>query len=94
MKIEYDPAKSERNLRERGLSFERVYDFNFSTAQFRVDSRKHYGEIRHLGLGFLDGRLHLLCVTWRKGCLRVISLRKANRREVRDYEEGTYGTAH
>jgi uncharacterized DUF497 family protein len=30
--IEFDPKKNERNLRERGLSFERAADFDFETA--------------------------------------------------------------
>ena len=54
MNITYDPAKNERNIRERGLSFERVADFGFGTAVIDVDRRRDYGEIRILALGYLD----------------------------------------
>jgi uncharacterized protein len=59
MGITYDPNKNERNIRERGLSFERAADFDFSTASFMTEVRK--GEPRRVAIGYLDGRLHLLC---------------------------------
>lgn len=87
MAITFDPAKNARNIRERGLSFERVEDFDFATASFRVDNRHDYGELRIRALGFLYGKLHLLVFTERGEDLRVISLRRANRAEVRRYAE-------
>ena len=42
--ITYDPAKNERNIRERGLSFERAAEFDFETAVFNTETRK--GEAR------------------------------------------------
>lgn len=85
LKIIYDQVKSERNVRERGLSFERAADFDFTTALFLVDDRRDYGEIRHVAIGYLDERLHVLCFVERPNGIRVISFRKANRREVRRY---------
>jgi hypothetical protein len=46
-----------------------------------------YGEPRLLVMALLDGRLHAAVVTPRGEDLRVISFRKANRREVRLYGE-------
>jgi uncharacterized DUF497 family protein len=89
MRIEFDPAKSEKNSRERGLSFERAADFDFETAVFRIDDRRDYGETRIRALGFLDGRLHALVFTEIAVGIRVISFRKANKREVREYEQKT-----
>lgn len=86
MEIEFDPAKSEKNIRERGLSFERAADLDFETAVFRIDDRRDYGEMRIRALGFLDGRLHALVFTETDAGIRVISLRKANRREAKRYE--------
>lgn len=40
MEIAFDPAKDARNLRERGLSFERVADFEFETALYEEDNRR------------------------------------------------------
>ena len=87
MEIEFDPTKNEKNLRERGLSFDRAGDFDFSTAQLWQDTRQPYPESRFVALGFLDARLHVLCFTPIAGGIRVISFRKANRREEKDYEQ-------
>lgn len=87
MAITFDPSKSARNIRERGLSFERVEDFDFETASFKTDNRHDYGELRTRAVGFLDGRLHVLVFTERGEDLRVISLRKANRDEMRRYAD-------
>ena len=85
MNIEYDPAKHQRNIHERALGFDRVAEFDFSTALVWQDTRKIYPEVRYVALGFLDARLHVLCFTPVAGGIRVISFRKANTREVRDY---------
>jgi Protein of unknown function (DUF497). len=47
-----------------------------------IDNRRDYGEIRHRALGFLDHRLHALVFVEIVGGIRVISFRKANKREV------------
>jgi uncharacterized DUF497 family protein len=87
MEITFDPEKSHRNKLERGLSFERVEDFDFDTAIYVEDDRKDYGEKRIRSLGMLDGRLHALVFTMRGDTLRVISFRKAKKSEVKAYEE-------
>jgi uncharacterized protein len=89
MEIEFDTNKNEANIRLRGLSFERVVDFDFETAVYRQDFRRDYGEIRIRTLGFLDGRLHALVFTETAKGIRVISFRKANKREVKTYEQET-----
>ena len=83
MEIEFDPKKNERNLRERGLSFERAADFDFETAVTFTEIR--YGEIRYVSVGYLDKRLHLICYLETEEGIRVISFRKANEREARKY---------
>jgi uncharacterized DUF497 family protein len=86
MQISYDLAKNARNIAERGLSFERVNEFDFQTAVLSEDVRRSYPERRFVALGWLDERLHVLCFTPVPGGLRVISFRKANSREQRAYE--------
>lgn len=81
MKLRYDPAKSERNVQERGLSFERAREFDFETAKFWEDDRQDYPETRYVALGYLDGRLHVLVFCETEDGIRVISFRKANDRE-------------
>ena len=85
MIVEYDEAKNLNNIRERELSFERVYDFDFSTAIYLVDDRRDYGEIRRIAVGYLDWRLHVLCFIANSEALRVVSFRKANLREAKKY---------
>lgn len=85
MRIEYDPAKNEENIRERGLSFDAAAEFDFATAVVAEDTRKGYGEARYVALGYVGARLHVLCFTPRDGAIRVISFRKANDREVVRY---------
>jgi len=87
--ISYDPGKNEKNIAERGISFEQVVEFEWSSALIVEDSRKDYGEPRFQALGFIGKRLHALVFTPRAGLVHVISLRKANRREVKRYETQT-----
>jgi uncharacterized DUF497 family protein len=51
------------------------------------DTRRDYGEQRLIGYGVLERRLYCVVFVVRGRKLRVISLRKANRREVKRYEE-------
>ena len=81
--ISYDPNKNERNLRERGLSFDRAEDFDFESALFFMVNRA--GEMRRVAVGYLDKRLHLLCYLPTADGIRVISFRKTNRREAKLY---------
>jgi len=89
MHIEFDVNKNDTNMRERGLSFAKVEDFDFETAIFTQDTRRDYGEIRLRALGYLDGRIHALVFTETAKGIRVISFRKANKREVLMYEQET-----
>ena len=86
MGVEYDPEKSRRNIQERGLSFDLVNELDWASALFLVDDRKDYGERRYLVFGTIRDRLHVAVVTPRKEDLRVISLRRANGKEVRLHE--------
>lgn len=89
MHIEFDTHKNDTNILDRGLSFERVVNFEFETAVFKQDTRRDYGETRIRALGYLDGRLHALVFTETAQGIRVISFRKANKREVLAYEQET-----
>ena len=80
MEIAYDPAKNSRNIRERGLSFDRASDFEFPTAIRSIDTRRDYGQTRHVALGYLVMRLHVLCFVETATGIRVISFRRANAR--------------
>ncbi len=87
MRLTFDPAKNARNIAERGLSFERVAELDWETAVSQEDTRKDYGETRIQVLAFLGWRLHAAVVTIRADALHVISFRKANRKEMKWYEQ-------
>jgi uncharacterized DUF497 family protein len=87
MDITYDPNKSEKNIVERGLSFELARDFEMVGALIVEDARMTYPERRFQALGRIGDRLHMLVFTPRGGMIHVISLRKANPREVKRYEQ-------
>jgi uncharacterized protein len=85
VKIEFDQHKSERNAVERGLPFDRMSEFDWETALVSEDVRVAYPERRFVALGFIGNRLHVVCFTPIVAGIRVISLRKANDREVKRY---------
>lgn len=87
MKITFDSTKSEKNARERGLPFEMVEAFDWDTCLTQDDVRFVYPERRRVSLGFIGQRLHVVCHTPIEGGIRVISFRKANKREIRLYEK-------
>jgi uncharacterized DUF497 family protein len=85
MAITYDPKKSAKNLAERGISFDLALEVDWNTALVIIDDRKDYGEIRLQAWVEIERRLYCIVVTPRDGDLRVISMRKANRKEVERY---------
>jgi uncharacterized DUF497 family protein len=87
MEITYDPLKNETNVRARGLSFEQVKDLDWSSAVIHEDTRKDYGERRYQAFGYIGERLFVVVFTPRAGKVHVISLRKANSREVKQHGE-------
>jgi uncharacterized DUF497 family protein len=84
--VDKDPKKEGRNIAERGLLLDLAEQLDWSTALIWEDGRKDYGERRYCVLGFIEDRLHSVVFTPRHGKPRVISLRKANKREVNRYE--------
>lgn len=89
MEIEFDPEKSAKNDRERGLPFERAAELDWEKASVVVDNRHDYGEERLIALVPMRGRLHVVCYLDLGHVRRIISFRKANRREERAYEQAT-----
>jgi uncharacterized DUF497 family protein len=83
----FDSAKNDRNIKERNLPFHLAADFDWASALILPSDRK--GEERYLATGYLGGKLHALVFTKRGARLWVISLRRANPKEVRRYEKET-----
>ncbi|MDF1763387.1 MAG: BrnT family toxin [Oleibacter sp.] len=89
MKIEFDPEKNRANITKHGVSFAEAKIFDFDNSLIAEDGRQEYGETRYIALGILRHRLHVLVFTLIKDGIRVISLRKANSREVKLYEQAS-----
>jgi len=87
MDISYNVSKNGANVAERGLSFEAARHFEMETALVVEDLRQAYPERRFQALGLIGDRLHMLVFTLRNSKVHVISLRKANLREVKRYEQ-------
>ena len=89
MEISFDPAKSESNATDRSLPFTLLELLEWSSAVIKEDVRQNYGERRYRALGMIGDRLHAVVFTPRADNLHVISLRKANHREMKHYEQET-----
>ncbi|MBN4667222.1 BrnT family toxin [Pandoraea nosoerga] len=89
MNTEFDPTKDQSNREKHGLSLALAEAFEFETALIEIDDRRDYAEERFVALGLIDTRVHVMVFTVRGEAIRVISLRKANRREVKRYDDET-----
>lgn len=87
MYITYDTAKNNKNIEERGLSFDTIADIDWSSAVIIEDTRKDYGERRLRVFGYVGERLHIAVITPRNSAIHVISFRKANNREVKTWQQ-------
>jgi len=78
---DWDEPKRQATLLLRGLDFAMVEAMDLDLAEVSLDDRKDYGEVRLQARGLIDGRLYVIAFTQRGENLRLISLRKANKRE-------------
>ena len=85
--IEFNPAKDASNLDKHGLSLGDAESFEWQTAVVREDVRAPYPEPRFEAVGYMGDRLHVMVFCLRGNTVRVISLRRANAREVKRYAE-------
>lgn len=82
---ERDDAKRDENPAEYGVDFLVATGFDWNVAITNPDIRNDYGEARFVAYGPIYGRLYVLVYTRRHPIRRVISLRKANKREQAEY---------
>lgn len=82
MQIEFDPIKQAKTLEERGLDFAQAGQVFAGKHLTLEDSREDYDEQRFQTAGLLDGRMVVLVWTPRGKARRIISMRKANEREI------------
>ena len=87
MRIEFDPAKDAANQAKHGVSLSMAVDLDWEAALVWVDERFEYGETRTIALAPKTEVLYYVAFVNRGEVRRVISLRRANRREVKYYVE-------
>jgi uncharacterized DUF497 family protein len=85
MDFAWSELKRRQNLAKHGLDFADAAHLDWETATLLEDRRRNYGEHRYWAFGMLNGRLHMVAFTLRGGNVRIISFRKANRKEVARY---------
>lgn len=86
MKIEFDEAKDALNLAIHGYSLRVGAVVLEHAVGAREDNRRSYGETRINAFGLVEGRLFACTYTMRGEVVRVISVRKANLREQREWQ--------
>jgi uncharacterized DUF497 family protein len=87
MEVTFDPAKDVVNRAKHGITLALAADMEWTTAVTWPDLRRDYGEARQCGIGYIGLRLYFVAFVDRAGRRRIISLRKANRREVNRYAQ-------
>ena len=91
MNVTFDPAKDAANMAKHGVSLTEAAGFEWGTAVVWPDTRRDYGEARMVALGYIGLRIMAPVFVDRPPEQpterRVISLRKANTREVKRYAE-------
>jgi uncharacterized DUF497 family protein len=81
MEFEWDDAKSERNRRERGFDFATAALIFDGPVQTTFDDRRDYSEERVIAIGEINGEVLVVVYTDRGQVRRIISARRANRKE-------------
>jgi hypothetical protein len=87
MRIEFDPAKDVMNREKHGVSLALADEVDWEAALVWIDERFEYHEPRMVALAPKAEALYYVAFVDRGDARRVISLRRANRREVKHYVE-------
>ena len=91
MEFEWDDAKNSACFERRGFDF--AHAVNAFHDPYRIvvqDRRRDYGEDRYRLLGTVEGRAYVVVYTMRGLAVRIISARKANPKEVAEYEHNAH----
>ncbi len=87
MRIEFDPTKDASNRLKHGVSLAMAAEHDWDAAWVWVDERVEYNEMRMIALAPKTAILYYVAFVDRGDVRRIISLRRANRREVKHYVE-------
>ena len=87
MEFEFDPAKDEANRFKHGLRLAygmRVFEDTFH--RILPSFRERDEEERYKAIGLVDRKLHTVVYVMRDAVVRLISVRRSNASEQRDYD--------
>ena len=88
MRFEWDEIKNAENRSKHGISFEEAIEIFDGIVFTRIDYRFDYGETREISIGAIQGFVIVVVVhTERQEATRIISARKATKKERRQYYE-------
>jgi uncharacterized DUF497 family protein len=87
MRFEWDAAKARTNKAKHGIDFELATEFDFANALVAIDDSESYGEERLVATGAIGLSMYVLVYVERAETIRVISLRKATKKEIANYVE-------
>jgi uncharacterized DUF497 family protein len=91
MNVTFDPVKDAVNMAKHGVSLTEAASFEWDAAVVWPDQRSDYGEARMVALGYIGLRIMAVVFVDRPADKpnerRIISVRKANTREVKRYAE-------
>lgn len=86
--FEWDQAKNRSNIRKHGFDFADAEEMFRGVLLAHPDTREDYGENRWIGIGAIRGRTAVVVFAERgPATIRIISLRKADREERKQYEK-------
>lgn len=85
MQFEYDPRKSQFNKQKHGIDFEEAQKLWLDSARVEIQARTE-DEARFLIIGMIDGKHWSGVITYRGERIRIISVRRSRKEEVRIYE--------
>jgi hypothetical protein len=87
VEFEWDPAKARENIRVHGVDFADAVGV-FDNPYLEWEDPDTEGEERFVALGMdVLGRLLMVVYTYRPGKIRMISARKATRKEGKEYAQ-------
>ncbi len=94
MDFEWDEAKDAANRAKHGIGLGEAGRMDWSAGVVIGDKRRDYGEPGYTRFAPIDGRLQTCAFTLRSDAIRIISLRRSNKREIRKHGQELSDTNH
>ena len=87
VRFEWDELKNQINIRKHGIDFRDAVDVFDHPVLTAIDQREDYGEERWIALGWMAAIVGVVVYVERNAdVIRIISARKATKREVKRYK--------